>query len=179
MSTTGKVLVSFLAVGTIMWLGWTSQPDAKGTIRVSVTTAPFGPSHEKNKIFLKASANGNGVSHGEVNLDLTPANPRDLASSPAQHWSIEGYTDTHGVFVCNWNPRACGQYMVTASVRKPGYVAGKCVCFMNTGPWLLDRTNHGRTANEERPSWAGHPDVSDNRLRYFGEWETADPVPQF
>jgi hypothetical protein len=128
-----KILAAVLLLGAVMGLAWICQPHSDSPISVSLATSQHLGNHEKAKIVLKAGLNGNGVSHGKVTLELTPTAPGSSASLPNQQWCIEGFTDAHGVFISNWTPGPPGEYMVTASVKKLGYIDGQTVCFLRVG----------------------------------------------
>jgi hypothetical protein len=125
-----KILTVVFLLGAVMGLAWICQPYSDSPISVSLATSQHVGNHEKAKIVLKAGLNGNGLSHGKVKLDLTPITPGSPVSSSKQQWFIEGFTDAHGVFISNWAPGPPGEYMVTATVKKPGCIDGQSVCFL-------------------------------------------------
>ncbi len=126
-----KVFVIFPLFGTLMGLAWFYQPQAGQPISVLLKThANAAGRHEKANIFLKATSNGRGIGHGEVRMDICPARTATLGSPVRCIRCVGGYTDAQGVFIPNWVPRTVGEYIVTATVTKPGYGAGKSVCFL-------------------------------------------------
>ncbi|MGB6066483.1 MAG: hypothetical protein WBG50_16900 [Desulfomonilaceae bacterium] len=126
-----KVFVIFPLFGTLMGLAWFYQPQEEQPISVLLRTHANAVSrNEKAKIFLKASFNGRAVGHGEVRMDIFPASPETLRPCVEHDQCVGGYTDAQGVFIPNWVPRTDGEYIVTATVTKPGYGAGKSVCFL-------------------------------------------------
>jgi hypothetical protein len=118
-----------LFMSTIAGLAWICQPNSQRPISVSLTTSPHSLTPGKVKIILKASVAGHHLSHGEAKVVVTPTNPWPLVSCSNDPSCIEGFTDAHGVFITNWAYGVPGEYMVTASVRKQGCIAGKSVGF--------------------------------------------------
>ncbi len=126
-----KIFVIFPLFGTIMGLAWLYQPQAEQPVSVLLRThANAIGRHEKANIFLKASFNGRAVGHGEVRMHISPARTAVLGSPVRYIRRVHGYTDAQGVFIPNWVPRTVGEYIVTATVTKSGYGAGKSVCFL-------------------------------------------------
>lgn len=125
-----KAFAVVLLLGTMIGLAWICQPYSERPISVSLITPPNEVNSQKTKILLKAGLDGNGISHGRVKVDFTLTNPKSMGTSPDPQYCIEGFTDAHGVFISNWTPGPPGEYMVTASVMKPGCVDGQSVCFL-------------------------------------------------
>jgi hypothetical protein len=129
MSAAIKTLWLVWVFGTAIGLVVLCQPSSEEPIAVSVKTAPQGGEHEQ-KVILKATVNGRGVSHGEVKLNFAPTSPKNLVSFAGNYHSIKGYTDSHGVFVSTWAPSVQGEYMIAALVSKPGCADGQTACFL-------------------------------------------------
>ncbi len=119
-----------LLLGTMTGLAWICQPYSEAPISVSLTTFPHSLSRGKVKIFVKASVDGQILTHGEAKVVVTPTTPWALVSCSNDRSCIEGYTDAHGVFITNWTYDVPGEHMVTASVSKQGCIAGKSIGFL-------------------------------------------------
>jgi hypothetical protein len=130
-----KPFAVVILLGTMIGLAWICQPSSERPISVSMLTPLNEINPKKAKIVLKAGLNGQGVSHGKVKLDFTLTNGGNLGSYPNPQCCIEGFTDAHGVFISNWTPGLPGDYMVTASVKKPGCVDGQSVCFLRVAKY--------------------------------------------
>jgi hypothetical protein len=63
-------------------------------------------------------------------MDIARTNPKAQGSFVDCQQCVEGYTDAQGVFIPNWAPGTPGEYIVTATVEKPGHLAGKSACFL-------------------------------------------------
>jgi hypothetical protein len=138
MSTAIKSLLIVWLLGTAIGLAVVCQPTSDEPIAVSVSTSPQGAQHE-NRIVLKASVNGGGLSHGAVKLYFAPTTPKNLVSFSGNYHSIKGYTDSHGIFVATWVPSEPGEYTVFAAVSKAGCIDGKSVCFLRVPELRQDR----------------------------------------
>jgi len=124
MKTEIKIILVVLIVAATAGLGWVYHAPTAKPITVSLEVSPEYLKHKNTRVVLQASAGRNGVSHGEVKLDFIPAHSEAPMPGPGNACCIQGYTNTHGVFITDWAPRAAGEYIVSASVKKPGFVDG-------------------------------------------------------
>ncbi|MCA1961990.1 MAG: hypothetical protein LDL33_14495 [Desulfomonile sp.] len=127
MKTEIKIFLVLLLVVVAAGLGWLCQALPGRPISVSLEISADNVKHKDARVFLQASAGRNGVSHGEVRLDFLPARANDPETGEKSKCCIQGYTNTHGVFITNWTPFAPGEYIVTASVKKAGFVEGHSI----------------------------------------------------
>jgi hypothetical protein len=131
MSAKTKACVILGVLGAIVGLAWICQSNTDRPISVVLKPVPHVMcEHDAAKIVLKAEVNGSSLSHGEVRLEFACSSPTDMASVVNHRFSIEGYTDPHGVFIAHWSPPCPGEYMIVAEVKKPGRVTGQTVCFV-------------------------------------------------
>jgi hypothetical protein len=133
------IAVSILLSSSALGLTMLRNSNSEQPIHVSVKTSPQAVKKtESAKIMLKADLNGNGLAHGHVSLSLSPVSANEVVRGIENYVNvdgvtIEGYTDTKGVFITNWRPPSTGEYMVCAFVDKVGCQSGQSVTFLRAG----------------------------------------------